>query len=109
MSSIDYSRFYLCGSNLIGYQLCCLDCDEDDGVPWLTDDPTLDLGEMVRMADEHIAARHPDGQPDPGPEAEQVDAVEWATTPFPVSLSPGFTLTRAPEFTGVLSYLEGQR
>jgi hypothetical protein len=101
--STDYSRFYLCGSTLTGHQLCCLDCDEDDRLPWLTEDPTLDLGEMVRMADEHVAQRHPAGQPEPEP--EQPSGVEWLTVPFRF---PGtHTIARGPEFSGVFSYLEG--
>lgn len=61
--SVDYSRFYLVGSNLTGYQLYCLDCDENDLVPFgdSEDDP-LDLGQMVRAADHHTAEKHPDVQ-----------------------------------------------
>lgn len=101
----DYSRFYLCGSNLTGHQLCCVDCDDDDRLPWLTGDPALDLGEMVRMADEHVAQRHPGGQPEPDDEPESMGGPEWTSVPFP--LSPTHTLIRRPpQYSGVLSHLE---
>jgi hypothetical protein len=60
---IDFSRFYLTGGPIIGYALMCLDCDVDDVVRW--DNPTglLGLGEMVRVAEAHVAARHPEKEP----------------------------------------------
>lgn len=99
---IDYSRFYLCGSNLTGHQLCCVDCD-DDRLPWLTEEPTLDLGEMVRMADEHVAERHSDGQPEADEEPDPTGGLGWLSVAFRM---PTHTITQRPEFTGVLGYLK---
>jgi hypothetical protein len=59
--AVDYSRFYLVGGRVTGFQLCCLDCDDNDLVPWEDDDSgALDLGQMKRAAEGHIQARHPD-------------------------------------------------
>lgn len=100
----DYTRFYLTGGSFIGYRLYCVDCDgPHDKLPWLTEDPAMDLGEMVRMADAHCAEHHPDGQPVDGEGDDQC---------IP-ELGPGGKFAvrwpQPPAFSGVLDYLKEQR
>lgn len=99
--SFDYSRFYLVGSNLIGFRLCCVDCDENDVLPWLTDHGYLDLGEMVHMADQHVTEQHPDGQPDTP--VEPVEPVMEHVA------SLVLTAPQKPTYSGILAYLEQEQ